>query len=476
MAPKDVRNLQDIRNVRLRYRRQGDAVQVRLTMLVVAAKFGDKPSLDLTDFTRAYTGTVVTFTIKPGSDAAQHFKELKRAYSIEEHSTKFQPDRSKNKTSFLDNGYVVMLNIVSDAYNGTEDCDFEITGFKILNKDPSLIKKLGSIQQAKITSLLKEIETKEFIKNPKNKFEIDRIIEVIRGKTIDEVPNKRQKIESEELNTTQEATPPLLGNSSNLSPFPENPLFGMPSKPLESQIPLFTQTQNLLDDSQIQSSQMQSSEVIAITTSVSDDALGQNQTKDSQIDNPTVIVKDESSEDDSEEVEEIINESDDDRSDEEEEGTGDDESDIYAIATYLENKEIMLDTDMDFTGYIIGIESLNSKNIIIGSAYKGMINTTNFELIISNLSPQRLRVMHLNRNCMSIEFRSKEQILQFFGYDDIDRAQSEQKIIQNKLERLVNSKKQMKFNICRKAFTLFNGKEYVWIMKSTIDELLSQTE
>lgn len=455
MELKDVRNLKDIKGLRLRPRRQGEAVQIRLTMLVVAAKFGEKPILELTDFTRAYTGSVVSFAIKSGSEAVQHFKELQKSYSIEENNSRSQPDKSKNKISFLDNGYVVMLNIISDAYNGTEDCELEISGFKILNKDPSLIKRLGSIHQAKITSLLKEVESKEFIRNPKNKDEIDEIIEVIRGGT---GSHKKQKVDGNQ--NTEGLAPPLVENlsSSNLSPFPENPLFGMPSKPLDSQIPLFTQTQDVFGGADTQISGL----AVRVDLSDSDTGLRKN---NSEVENTTIVVKDESSdEDDSEEIEEIDN------GDESE----DEESDINAIATYLESKEIMLDSDMDFTGYIIGIESLNSQNIIIGNAYKGITDAINFELIISNLSPKRLRVMHLNRNCMSIEFRSKEQILQFFGYDDIDRAHSEQNVIQKKLERLLNSQAQMKFNICRKAFTLFNGKEHVWIMKSTIDELLSQ--
>lgn len=481
MVLHDVRDIQDLRDVRLtRLKDQAEKVLVKTTMIIVTAQFGEKPVLELTDFTSLYKKVIHSFPVKSGSEAAQHFKELKRSYSIEEDLSK-KKARGDNKTHFLDNGYFVLLTIVAEAYNGTTGADFKLTEFKILNKSPVMIKKLTRTQHVKVTSLMKSIESRDAFKTSNNRDELDKIIQMLTSSNTAEISRKKPKLESTNSSsqespngsksTTQEQTPPV---HINQSPFPSNPLFIPPPQGLLDSQAGFTQ---MIGDSDLESEEETNLERNTIVLDACDNDVEVKQEPGSDVrvveENEAVFKsqkkltkeKEVEKERDEEEEEELELE-------DEEEEYGKDV--IGAIGESFRQGNFQTDDSaVVFTGYILGTEPLNFQ--IIGKAFNSKsINTTGFRLFLTNFPPHLLRNFKINENCISVEFSSKDQILTFFGYDNIEEACRDHDKIQEKLRELLNKKNQMNFNIQRSYFGITRGKKLVFELTDTIDQLLEQ--
>lgn len=491
MKVHDIKDIQDLRSVRLtRLKEQADKVIVKLTMIIVTAQFGDKPVLELTDFTSLYKKGYHSFPVKSGSDAAQHFKELKKVYKIEEDPSK-KKVRGDTKTHFLDNGYFVLVHVTAEAYNGTTAADFIMTGFKILNEGPSMIKGLSLIQQVKVTSLIKAIESRYSLNNSKNKEELEKIIEIIKPSSSTasfETPIKRQKIDrtSQESNssngTAQELTPP---ENIDPSPFPSNPLFIPPPNSMGSQLPL---TQ-ISDDFCYSQDDVEKSEA-SLCVSDNEQSESQVQVEQTQIDVVEVEVKHEMVEENGtdesvvheevpeteapQEETETEKQAEVDEDEDEDEEEDDEDDPLTAIASaFKEGNYLTEGGAVVFHGYILGSEPLNFQ--IIGKPFNSTtINTTGFRLLLTNFPPNMLRNMKINENCIAVEFSSRDQILSFFGYDNIEDAYKDQDKIQKKLEALLNRRDKMSFTIERKFYGMSKGKKLVFELTDTIDYLLDQ--
>ncbi|CCH45917.1 hypothetical protein BN7_5504 [Wickerhamomyces ciferrii] len=564
MVLHDVRDLKDIKKIRLTRPYQTEKVLVRLTMLVNAVKYGDQPSLDLTDYTQGYSESkILNFTVKTGSLASQHFKELKKAYPIVDNSTGKVLKGTKDKVQFYDNGYHVFLNVVAEAYNGLTELQLKVTEFKIINKQPAMILKMSLNQQAKLTSLVKLLEKRRednLITTPKNEEEIKKIIAVIRkDDKPEEHQSKRQKPNEEEEKEAEKEEAPTQ-QSSDGTIFPTNPLFNPLPEEQQDEVPL-TQMQNeifqgsddfdqLKSDNNIQSSQNHDSsnegnlrvsndqpqqilpkieeeetdneiqvkrepilnnrikledsnvslsqqlrdnnvEVITVLNDSGDDDSDSDSdienvngkdrtdhastvTKDVQTSLTPTVQDNVQSQSDLSKTIEIAKDNQDNNNPEqtpnnnengEEQPQQFNESDEvnYAksqdgIASIM-SRSIELGVPYSFTGFIIGIEPLNFK--VLAKSFNDLIKITNFKLYISNIPYLNSNIFQINKNVICLEFRTKEQILSFFGYDDIELAFLEQDKIQAKLIKLLETRHRLEIDILRKVINLSVAQDYL---------------
>lgn len=523
MVIQDVKNVQDIKDMRLtRLNETGESVKVKLTMVIVAAQYGNDASLDLTDFTRLYKGEIIPFRVKPNSDAVLNLVELKNAYDIREDDTKKKLQKSRNKVNFIDNGYIVLVTVDAEAYNGTTDAVFKLIGFKILNKGPLMIRQASPIQKMKVTSLIKEIETRPAFKKCQNTEEIQNIITVLGGGNA----NKKQKLDetsslstSQEQSSKQEATPPH---------FPVDPLFVKPANDYDTQIHVFTQnesSQDIFGTQQQQGTQDQIDAQLAqsmprpqlfplesISSDRNDHDFNERSSplapikrehdtstdeipKGNEVSEEEAVQKEEHNNSialDNKEDEEhngtqeimvegkrnnVDTESDNEEGDQDEGSILNLESEVDPdkfdlIGQTVKETEIDLDTPLNFPGYIVGTDPYNFQ--VIGKPFQDLIRHTKFRLLITNFNPTLLKDLKLNTNCLALEFRSKQKILEFFGYDTIEAAYKDQQLIQDKLMKLREKRNKMKFSIVRKCHRLTLGRQLVWELEDgiTIDNLL----
>lgn len=157
---------------------------------------------------------------------------------------------------------------------------------------------------------------------------------------------------------------------------------------------------------------------------------------------------------------------------EEEEDEGEEpEPDENAIAKIIQNGDIQVGNSYDFLGYVVGIEPFDF--CLSGRSYKDILRLKQFSLIISNFPSDKLQTLRLNKNCLKVELRNTETILNFFEMPNIEQFHLKSLQIYKTLKnKLLRNDHPTQIKLVRKSVNLSVGQLLIWECDNKITDFL----
>lgn len=134
-----------------------------------------------------------------------------------------------------------------------------------------------------------------------------------------------------------------------------------------------------------------------------------------------------------------------------------------SISKLVESAEDCLNQTFSVEGYIVGMVPYQQDMVLIGKPYKSTPVPLDIKLIVSSAKQPPFS---LSENSLELTFESDAAILEFLGYQEVEEAYVDNKVIHKKLQKLLKSLELQSITLHRKQIRKFNYNETVWISQN----------